>query len=215
MCCDLGIATNDPKLYPTINEWGANLTALVHSNLLGPNPAHGIFLDSCLHHCGGWGSYTIDGMVQGPAFEKWYETGTGGVHIQGKAFPCTTCCTAAPETSSSAPPLPTFTQTVYDHGNAACDKAGPKTVTKIALSTSTSQHCVEVDNWGKVIATCTGGENSESGILTFTLFDNDVCTGHSPAGNRSWALGECVQGFGKSWMYTDCQDTTPAAPHEL
>jgi hypothetical protein len=35
-----------------INAWGAKLTALVHSNLLGPNPKHGIFLDSCLHHCG-------------------------------------------------------------------------------------------------------------------------------------------------------------------
>ena len=32
-----------------INQWGANLTALVHKNLLGPNPKHGIFLDSCLH----------------------------------------------------------------------------------------------------------------------------------------------------------------------
>jgi hypothetical protein len=42
---------------------------LVHTNLLTPNPKHGIFLDSCLHHCGGWGSYEIDGMVQGPAFQ--------------------------------------------------------------------------------------------------------------------------------------------------
>ena len=53
-----------------INAWGKKLTDLVHTNLLGPNPKHGIFLDSCLHHCGGWGSYKIDGMVQGPAFQK-------------------------------------------------------------------------------------------------------------------------------------------------
>lgn len=99
----------------------------------------------------------------------------------------------------------TFTQNVFDTTDA-CDKTDRKIVTKIALSTSTSQHCVEVDNWGKVIATCNGG------ILTFTLFDNDNCTGHSAAGNRSWALGDCVQGFGKSWLYTDCQETTPAAP---
>ena len=95
---------------------------------------------------------------------------------------------------------PTFTQTVY-HTTDACDKTGHKTVTKIALSTSTSRHCVDVDNWGKVIATC------NSGVLTYTLFDNDNCTGHSKAGTRSWKLGDCVQGFGMSWMYTDCYRT--------
>jgi hypothetical protein len=93
MCCDLGAETKDNSTVGLINSWGANLTALIHSNLLGPNPAHGIFLDSCLHHCGGWGSYKIDGMVQGPAFQQWYETGKGGVHIQGKKYPCAECCT--------------------------------------------------------------------------------------------------------------------------
>ena len=72
MCCDAGYETKDSKLDATINAWGAKLTGLVHTNLLGPNPKHGIFLDSCLHHCGGWGEYEIDGMVQGPAFQKWY-----------------------------------------------------------------------------------------------------------------------------------------------
>ena len=105
---------------------------------------------------------------------------------------------AAPTIATATP---TFTQTVYAP-NDAC-KTGHKVVTKIALSTSTSQYCVDVDNWGKVIATC------KAGILTYTLFDNDNCTGHSDAGTRSWALGECVQGYGKSWMYTDCQETTP------
>ena len=38
------------------------------------------------------GSYKIDGMVQGPAFQKWYESGVGGVHIQGKPYPCADCC---------------------------------------------------------------------------------------------------------------------------
>jgi hypothetical protein len=91
MCCDAGYETKDSKLNDQINAWGAKLTALVHSNLLGPNPKHGIFLDSCLHHCGGWGSYTINGMVQGPAFQKWYEGGAG-VNIQGQKYPCTSCC---------------------------------------------------------------------------------------------------------------------------
>lgn len=106
---------------------------------------------------------------------------------------------------------PTFTQTVYDT-NDQCGENNHKVVTKIPLSTSTSQHCVETHNWGKVIATCKAGENGKPAILTYTLFDDDNCTGHSPAGTRSWALGECVQGFGQSWKYTDCQGTTPAAP---
>lgn len=70
MCCDAGYETKDAKMNDQINAWGKKLTDLVHTNLLGPNPKHGIFLDSCLHHCGGWGSYKIDGMVQGPAFQK-------------------------------------------------------------------------------------------------------------------------------------------------
>ena len=70
MCCDAGYETKDAKMNEQINAWGKKLTDLVHTNLLGPNPKHGIFLDSCLHHCGGWGSYKIDGMVQGPAFQK-------------------------------------------------------------------------------------------------------------------------------------------------
>jgi hypothetical protein len=122
--------------------------------------------------------------------------------------PATT--TVAPTTTTAAPTTttPTFTQTVYDLGDDVCAKTGHKTATKIALSTSTSQHCVEVHNWGKVIATC------KSGVLTYTLFDNDSCTGHS-TGTRSWALDECVQGYGVSWAYSDCEETsetTPAAP---
>ena len=54
MCCDAGYETKDSKLNAQINAWGAKLTGLVHSNLLAHNPKHGIFLDSCLHHCGGW-----------------------------------------------------------------------------------------------------------------------------------------------------------------
>ena len=108
-------------------------------------------------------------------------------------------------TRGSAMHTPTFTQTVYALGDDSCGgKTDHKTVTKIALSTSTSQHCVEVHNWGKVIATCKAGVNSKPGVLTFTLFDNDSCTGHT-TGNRSWALGDCVQGFGVSWKYTDCR----------
>lgn len=54
--------------------------------------------DSCLHHCGGWGSYKINGMVQGPAFQKWYEGGEG-VNIQGQTYPCASCCTPGGNTT--------------------------------------------------------------------------------------------------------------------
>jgi hypothetical protein len=43
---DLG--TTDPA---AINAWGKRLTGLVETNLLS-QPQHGIFLDSCEHHCG-------------------------------------------------------------------------------------------------------------------------------------------------------------------
>lgn len=59
-----GVNETLPESYPVVNAWGANLTALIHTNLLAVNPGHGVFLDSCLHHCGGWGDYTIDGTVQ-------------------------------------------------------------------------------------------------------------------------------------------------------
>jgi len=91
MIGDLGVNETLPESYPVVNAWGANLTALIHTNLLAVNPGHGVFLDSCLHHCGGWGDYTIDGMVQGPAFQQWYNTGKG-IHIQGKPYPCLECC---------------------------------------------------------------------------------------------------------------------------
>lgn len=91
---DAGYETKDNTTVGVINAWGAKLTELVQTNLLKANPAHGIFLDSCLHHCGGWGDYKINGMVQGPAFEQWYNGGSG-VFIQGKPYPCTACCTPA------------------------------------------------------------------------------------------------------------------------
>ena len=92
MCCDAGYETKDNKTDVAINAWGKKLTELVHTKLLTPNSKHGIFLDSCLHHCGGWGSYEINGMVQAPAFQKWYDGGKG-INIQGKPYPCASCCT--------------------------------------------------------------------------------------------------------------------------
>jgi len=81
--------SGDAKL---INEWGKNLTTLINSNFL-KNPDHGIFLDSCHHHCGEWGSIRIDGDVQATAFQKWYnDHKTKRVWSQNKAYPCDSCC---------------------------------------------------------------------------------------------------------------------------
>ena len=36
----------------TVNWYGGVLRSRLESNLLGPNRPHGVFLDSCYHHCG-------------------------------------------------------------------------------------------------------------------------------------------------------------------
>jgi len=92
---DNDLGSTDANL---INEWGKNLTALVEHNLL-TNPVHGIFLDSCYHHCGMWGSIRIDGQVQATAFEDWYTHGSSGLpnhgfYNQNKPYKCDACCRA-------------------------------------------------------------------------------------------------------------------------
>lgn len=83
------LASNDPAM---INQWGKNLTALVNKNFL-TEANHGIFLDSCHHHCGEWGSIRIDGDVQAIAFQKWYnDPKTKRIWNQNKAYPCDACC---------------------------------------------------------------------------------------------------------------------------
>ena len=72
---DLGIIENGsmpttPVQVALINEYGTNFTAVVHANLLS-QPQHSIFLDSCLHHCGGWGSYPVGNITQPFAMKEW------------------------------------------------------------------------------------------------------------------------------------------------
>merc|ERR1711990_1345634 len=59
----------------TTNEFGKNLTGLVESLLLS-QPQHGIFLDSCHHHCGAWNGPVIDKMPSSLALQEWYEKGS-------------------------------------------------------------------------------------------------------------------------------------------
>jgi hypothetical protein len=37
---------------------------------------HGIFLDSCHHHCGAWNGPIIDGKGSGAALNAWYARGS-------------------------------------------------------------------------------------------------------------------------------------------
>jgi len=81
---------------PTTNEFGKNLTGLVKSLLL-TQPQHGIFLDSCHHHCGAWNGPVIDNMNSSFALLEWYEKGSQnlpnkGFFNQNKAYPCGNCC---------------------------------------------------------------------------------------------------------------------------
>jgi O-palmitoleoyl-L-serine hydrolase len=83
------IYSNDVDL---INEWGKNLTLLVWTNLLlQHDKRHGIFLDSCSHHCGAW-SIVIHGDTQATAMMKWYNQVGRRMWIQGKDYPCLECC---------------------------------------------------------------------------------------------------------------------------
>merc|ERR1712046_60011 len=82
-----------------INEWGKHITALVRENLLGSHACseHGVFLDSCFHHCWGWGNFYVGSVNQPQAFQEWYVKGSKGMQNRGvfrqaKAYPCSSCC---------------------------------------------------------------------------------------------------------------------------
>lgn len=80
-----------------MNQFGRNVTTLVSSLLLS-QPQHGIFLDSCSHHCGQWNGPNIDGMTSSVALQEWYSKGSAALQNKGffkqdKAYPCKACCT--------------------------------------------------------------------------------------------------------------------------
>lgn len=86
---------------PTTNVFGKNVTGLV-KNLLLSQPQHGIFLDSCHHHCGAWNGPVIDNTKSSFALKEWYEKGSQalsnkGFFNQNKAYPCAACCTGSGE----------------------------------------------------------------------------------------------------------------------
>lgn len=78
-----------------ITEMGVNITSRLKSDLLlsKVQPNHGVFLDSCHHHCGAWGEIVIDGQDQAAAFSQWYsDPSKKRLWIQGKPYPCDSCC---------------------------------------------------------------------------------------------------------------------------
>merc|ERR1719436_1828333 len=80
----------------TTNLFGKNVTGLVQTMLL-KQPQHGIFLDSCHHHCGAWNGPVIDKMNSSFALKAWYEFGSQRlrnkrVFTQNKAYQCDACC---------------------------------------------------------------------------------------------------------------------------
>jgi len=75
-----------------INTYGKSLEDLVKAGIL-IKPHNGIFLDSCEHHCGNWNSMHISGQTQATAFSDFFEGKPKKVWIQGKPYPCASCCT--------------------------------------------------------------------------------------------------------------------------
>lgn len=87
------LGSTDPNL---VNAWGQNVTRLVKQTLLAHNKQHGVFLDSCSHHCGSWGHLYVGPNNQPTAFQDWYAKGSPamknqGYYSQSKAYPCKTC----------------------------------------------------------------------------------------------------------------------------
>ena len=74
-----------------INAWGAMLSARMNTTLLS-QPQHGAFLDSCLHHCGGFDAFHVDGYTQATAHAAWYAGGARSLFNQTQSYPCAACC---------------------------------------------------------------------------------------------------------------------------
>jgi len=74
----------------TINAYGQLLVNRFNETVL-KRSKNGVFFDSCLHHCGEWGSIVIDNTRSGAALKTWYEGGKE-VYFQDKTYPCKSCC---------------------------------------------------------------------------------------------------------------------------
>jgi len=81
-----------------VNPFGDHGVKIIRKTLLDSNPAHGIFLDSCTHHCNScepsWQTCPtihINSVSQMQAFANWFQ-GNGKYFIFEKPYDCTQCC---------------------------------------------------------------------------------------------------------------------------
>lgn len=88
MVGDADLPLNDTE---GINAWGAMLSQRMWDSLLS-HPQHGAFLDSCLHHCGGFDAFKVDNFTQATAHAQWYTKGGRSLFNQTESYPCTACC---------------------------------------------------------------------------------------------------------------------------
>jgi hypothetical protein len=77
-----------------VNAWGALVSARLRASLLAA-PQHGAFLDSCLHHCGGFDAFRVDGFTQATAHAAWYAGQARALYNQTEGYPCAACCSGA------------------------------------------------------------------------------------------------------------------------
>jgi hypothetical protein len=77
-----------------VNEYGANLTSALRSQLLAAG-RNGAFLDSCSRHCSYGAKHplkmAVDGVGPLQALATWYRGGRRE-WVQGQPYPCTECC---------------------------------------------------------------------------------------------------------------------------
>ena len=92
----MGDGAGDGNMTVNENEFGQNLTGLVESLFLAGKSQHGIWLDSCHHHCGAWNGPVISGTNSSYALQSWYNKDSalqhGGFYNQARPFPCEACC---------------------------------------------------------------------------------------------------------------------------
>jgi hypothetical protein len=73
-----------------INAWGNRLTHVLFEKLLFQESKHGAFVDSCIHHCGGW-DIVIDGAMVIEATKQWYDNIQNNtaqlIWLQDRAYP--------------------------------------------------------------------------------------------------------------------------------
>jgi len=81
-----------------INAYGNAISKTMVKHLINGETQHGMFIDSCQHHCGGWSLFYINGTSQAQAFQDWYVNVTTNKTVnnsrsqQDEKFPCLSCC---------------------------------------------------------------------------------------------------------------------------